>query len=107
VLLKVFVPTCHLVHKFLPSWEKDLVSVSNHISPFMFIHILTLRSMLKAITKGVEISACGFVGDITLDSVLLLDIVAVEKVHQFYRGDFVSKGQKINIDFVGNIFIDQ
>ena len=83
------------------------MSVGNHIFPLMPIHVLTLWSILKAVTKGVKISACCFVTDVTLYPVLLLNVTVMEKVHQLPRRDFVSKGQQVYVDFVNDIFINK
>jgi hypothetical protein len=39
--------------------------------------------------------------------ILPLDVVAMEKVHQLSCCDFVCKGQKVDIDFIDNILVNQ
>ena len=41
------------------------------------------------------------------DSIFLLDIHLVEEVHQALGSQFISKGQKVNADFIHDVFIDQ
>ena len=59
------------------------------------------------VAKHLKIPAHRFIGDITFDSIFLLDIHLVEEVHQALGSQFISKGQKVNADFIHDVFIDQ
>jgi len=73
----------------------------------MAINILSLWCRLVMVAKRLKILAHRFMGDIMFDSIFLLDIHSVEEVHQALGSQFVSKGQKVNADFIHDVFIDQ
>ena len=107
MFLEVLVPHHHVIHDFLPLWKEDLLPVIDNIFSFMSIDILTLWSRLVTITKCLKIPTCCFVADITFNSIFFFDIHVVEKVHQLVGSHAVSKRQKVNADFIYQIFINQ
>src|SRR5712672_1261394 len=107
VFLEIVVPYHHPICESLPFWKEYIVPVSNNVLPFMAIDILSLWHGLVTIAQCLKILACHFMADIMFNSVFLLDICSVEEIHQVLCSPFISKGQKVNADFVHNIFIDQ
>lgn len=73
----------------------------------MTINILPLQYILVTVTKCLEVSTGCFMADITFNTISLFDIHLVEEIHQFLGGDFISERQKVNTDFIHDVFVNQ
>jgi len=66
----------------------------------MSVNILTLWCRLVVVTQRAKILASSFMAYITFNTIFLLDVRLVEKVHQFLGGYFIPERKKVNLDFI-------
>ena len=107
VLHEIIVPCCHPIQESLLFWKKHFLTISNDILLFMTINILPFWCRVVMVIQCLEIPACSFMADVMFNIKFLVDICLVKEIHQFLGGYFLSKGQKINADFIHNVFINQ
>jgi hypothetical protein len=107
VFLEILVPCGHAVHEFLPFWKEYFLAVSDDVLAFMTINILALGCRLIVISKCLKVPAGSSVANVAFDAVFLLDLWLVEKVCQFCCCYLISERQKVNVDFVYYVILDE